>query len=42
MPLVEESGNADNTAPEQIGATGANVGRIFALTVMTSVAVVAH
>ena len=32
MPSFDVSGNALNTAPEQIGATAVNVGRIFGLT----------
>ena len=42
MPLVDDVGNGDNTAPEHIGATAANVGVMFGLTVMVKVAVVAH
>src|SRR5678815_4634226 len=42
MPFVDVVGNGDNTAPEHIGATAANVGVTFGLTVMVSVAVVAH
>jgi hypothetical protein len=42
MPLVEVVGNADKVAPEQIGATALNVGVMFGLTVIVSVAVVAH
>ena len=40
--MVEDVGNGANTAPEQIGATAANVGAMFGLTVMVNVAVVAH
>ena len=40
--LLEVVGNADNTAPEQIGATALKVGGIFGLTVIVKVAVVAH
>jgi hypothetical protein len=40
--LVDVAGNATNAAPEQIGATVANVGTIFGLTVMVDVIVVAH
>ena len=40
--MVEEVGNGDNMAPEHIGATAANVGVMFGLTVMVNVAVVAH
>jgi hypothetical protein len=32
MPSLEVSGNALNVAPEQIGATAVNVGRMFGLT----------
>ena len=42
MPSLDVVGNAVNVAPEQIGATAANVGGIFGLTVMVNVAVVAH
>jgi len=42
MPLLEVVGRAVNVAPEQIGATGLNVGVMFGFTVMVSVAVVAH
>ena len=42
MPLFEVVGKAFNVAPEQIGATALNVGRIFGLTTIVSVAVVAH
>jgi hypothetical protein len=42
MPLLDVVGSAFNVAPEQIGATALNVGRMFGLTVMTRVAVVAH
>jgi hypothetical protein len=42
IPLLEVVGNAFNVAPEQIGATALNVGRMFGLTVMTRVVVVAH
>ena len=42
IPLVEVVGNAANAAPEQIGATAANVGVTFGLTVIVSVVVVAH
>ena len=41
-PLVEVVGKAVNVPPEQIGATAANVGTKFGLTVMVKVAVVAH
>ena len=42
MPLRDVVGNADSAAPEQIAATGLNVGVMFGLTVTLSVAVVAH
>src|SRR5438045_7772314 len=42
MPSLEVVGNAASTAPEQIGATAANVGVILGLTVMVNVVVVAH
>ena len=42
MPLVEVVGKAVNASPEQIVATGLNVGVIKRLTVMVSVVVVAH
>ena len=41
-PLLDVVGSADKVAPEQIGATGLNVGVIFGLTVMVNVVVVAH
>ena len=42
IPLLEVVGNDDKAAPEQIAATAVNVGVMFGLTVMVSVAVVAH
>ena len=42
MPLVDVVGSGANTAPEQIGATAANVGVMFGLTVIVKVVVVAH
>ena len=42
IPLFDVVGNAASVAPEQIGATALNVGRMFGLTVMVRVAVVAH
>ena len=42
IPLFDVVGNAANTAPEQIAATGVKVGVIFAFTVIVSVVVVAH
>ena len=42
MPLSDVVGKADKEPPEQIAATGSNVGVMFGLTVMVNVAVVAH
>ena len=42
IPLFEVVGNAFKVPPEQIGATALNVGRIFGLTVIVKVVVVAH
>ena len=42
MPSFDVVGNADKVAPEQTGATAVNVGVMFGLTVIVSVAVVAH
>ena len=42
IPLLEVVGSADKLAPEQIAATGVNVGVTFELTVMTIVVEVAH
>jgi hypothetical protein len=42
MPSLDVRGNAFKVPPEQIGATAANVGRMFGLTVMVNVVVVAH
>jgi len=42
MPLVDVVGSAASAAPEQIAATGVNVGVTFGLTVIASVVVVAH
>ena len=42
VALVEEVGNGASTAPEHTGATAANVGVMFGLTVMVNVVVVAH
>ena len=39
MPLLEVVGNADNTAPEQIGATGLNAGVTFGVTIIVAVPV---
>ena len=41
-PLFDVVGSGASVAPEQIGATALNVGRMFGLTVMVRVAVVAH
>lgn len=42
IPLLDIVGSAASAAPAQIGATGANVGVAFVLTVIVSVAVLAH
>ena len=42
IPLLDVVGSAVNVAPEQIGATGVNVGVTLGLTVMVRVVVVAH
>lgn len=42
MPLSDVVGSAESVAPEQIGATGVNVGVAFGLTVIVKVVVVAH
>ena len=42
MPFSDVVGKAASKSPEQIAATGSNVGVIFGLTVMVNVAVVAH
>ena len=42
MPSIEVVGSGASTAPEQIAVTAAKVGVTFGLTVMVSVAVVAH
>jgi hypothetical protein len=42
IPLSDVVGNAASTAPEQIAATGLNVGVMFALTVIVNVVVDAH
>jgi len=42
VALVDDVGNADKVAPEQIGATALNVGVMFGLTVIVNVVVVAH
>ena len=42
IPLLEVVGRAVRVAPEHIAATASNVGVTFGLTVIISVAVVAH
>ena len=42
MPLLEVVGNGARTAPEQIDATGLNVGVTLGVTVIVKVVVVAH
>jgi hypothetical protein len=42
MPLLEVVGSGGRVAPEHIGATAANVGVTFGLTVIAKVVVVAH
>ena len=42
IPSLDVVGNAASVAPEQIAATGVNVGVMFGLTTIVSVAVVAH
>ena len=42
IPLLDVVGNAASTEPEQIAATGVNVGVMFGLTVIVSVVVVAQ
>ena len=42
IPLVDVVGNADNEAPEQIGATAVKVGVTFGVTVIVKVVFVAH
>jgi hypothetical protein len=42
IPFKDVVGKAAKTPPEQIAATGLNVGVIFGLTVMVNVVVVAH
>jgi hypothetical protein len=42
MPLFDVVGRGDKLVPEQIGATGLNVGVIFGFTVTVYVVVVAH
>ena len=42
MPLLDVVGNAVSVAPEQIDATGLNVGVMFGFTTIDKVVVVAH
>jgi hypothetical protein len=42
IPLLDIVGNAASAAPEQISGTAVNVGVTTGLTVIVSVAVVAH
>ena len=42
IPFVDVVGSGERAAPEHIGATAANVGVTFGLTVIVNVAVVAH
>ena len=42
VAFVDDVGNGDNVAPEQMGATALNVGVIFGLTVIVNVVIVAH
>ena len=42
IPLTDVVGSGDRVAPEQIAATGVNVGIIFWLTVILKVVVFAH
>ena len=42
MPLVDVVGSAASAAPEQIAATGLNVGVMFGSTIIVNVVVVAH
>ena len=42
MPLSDVVGRADSAAPEQIAATGLNVGVVLLLTVIVAVAVAVH
>ena len=42
IPLLEVVGSADKLAPEQIAATGVNVGVTFELTVISIVVELAH
>ena len=42
IPLFDVVGSAVSVAPEHMGATAANVGVMFELTVMVNVVFVAH
>jgi hypothetical protein len=42
IPLIDVVGSGERAAPEQIGATAANVGVTFGFTVIVNVVVVAH
>ena len=42
VAFVDDAGNGDNVAPEQIGATALKVGVMFGLTVIVNIPVVAH
>ena len=42
MPSLDVVGKAASVAPEQIGATAVNVGRMFGLTTIVSVVARAH
>ena len=42
IPLLDVVGSGDSTAPEQIAATGVNIGVTLALTVIVNVVAVAH
>ena len=42
IPLFDVVGKAFSVAPEQMAATGVNVGVMFGLTVIVKVVVVAH
>ena len=42
MPSLDVVGNAFKVPPEHIGAIAVNVGRIFGLTTIVKVVVVAH
>ena len=42
IPFSDVVGNAVSVAPEQMAATGSNVGVVFGFTVIVNVVVVAH